>query len=67
MLIDLAVNRDAKVPSDAITLAWEQLRLLKQRIATALPTAPGEYGRAHLTAALDRIQRAMDARPVAQP
>lgn len=66
LLIDAAVNRDARLPADAVTLAWEQLGLLKQRLAAAMPTARGEYGPTHLRVALMRIDRAMEARPVAR-
>ena len=67
LLIDVAMNRDPKLPADAITLAWEELRQLTSRLTSALPAARGEYGPAHLREALLRIQRAMDARPVAKP
>jgi hypothetical protein len=66
LLLDIAVNRDPKLPADAMTLAWEQLRRLQGRLTAALPTARGEYGPAHLREALARIQRAMEARPVAK-
>jgi len=65
-LIDLAMNRDPKLPPDAVTLAWEQLRSLKARLTSALPAARGEYGPAHLREALLRIRRAEEARPVAK-
>ena len=65
-LIDIAMNRDPKLPADAVTLAWEQLRSLKARLASALPTARGEYRPAHLREALLRIRRAEEARPVAK-
>ena len=67
LLIDVAMNRDPKLPADAITLAWEELRQLTSRLTSALPAARGDYGPAHLREALLRIQRAMDARPVAKP
>lgn len=66
-LIDLAVNRDPKLPADAVTLAWEQLRRLDARLTAALPTARGEYAPAHLREAQARIRRAMEAKPVARP
>jgi uncharacterized protein DUF4953/uncharacterized protein DUF5117 len=67
LLIDAAVQRSPELPADAITLSWEQLRLLKSRLTAALPRAHGEYGPTHLREALSRIDRAMQARPVAQP
>ena len=60
------MNRDAKLPADATTLAWAELRSLKTRLTAALPTARGEYGPAHLREALLRIRRAEEARPVAK-
>jgi len=66
-LVDLVMNRDPGVPSDAVTLGWEQLRTLRGRIKTALPKARGEYGPAHLREAMLRIDRVLDARPQAKP
>ena len=61
------MNRDANLPADAVTLAWEQLRGLKAHLPSAMASARGEYGPTHLREALSRIDRAMAARPVAKP
>lgn len=66
-LIDLVMNRDPAVPSDAVTLGWEQLRVLRGQLKSALPKARGEYGPAHLREAMARIDRVLEARTVAKP
>jgi hypothetical protein len=61
LLIATALEKLPGVPRDGVTLAWEQLRTLRAQITTALPKAPGEYGKAHLTDCLQRINRAFNA------
>jgi len=64
LLIGLALRQTPGAPDDARTLAFEQLVSLKSRLAAAAPTAPGEYGKAHLTQCLARIQKALDSQVV---
>ena len=61
ILIDTALGRVPAMPNDGVTLSWDSLRMLKAQITAALPKATGEYGKAHLTEALQRINRAFTA------
>jgi hypothetical protein len=66
MLVNMVLQKSSTTPDDAKTLAYEQLRSLKGRIAAAQPTAKGQYGKAHLNESLLRIQRTLDAPVIAR-
>ncbi len=64
-LIDLVLGptESGSLPSDARTLAWAQLRQLKDRIAKVLENGGGldAYTQAHLAETQVRIEKALDA------
>ncbi len=63
-MIAMVVNPTSNAPEDAKMLAWDQLRQLKARIATAQQARHDEYTRIHLDESLMRISRALEARQV---
>jgi hypothetical protein len=67
LMVEIAGSRDPALPADAVTLANEQLRALRGWITAGQPKAKGAYGAAHLREAGIRVQKALEARPVARP
>ena len=63
MLIGMFVGPTG-VPEDARSLAWDQLRKLKRRIASGRRGSEDAYTRVHLDETLMKITRALDAKVV---
>jgi hypothetical protein len=63
-LIGLFVNPSSGAPEDARSLAWDQLRKLKRRIASGRSGHEDAYTRVHLDESLMKIDRALDAKVV---
>src|SRR5579884_330425 len=63
-LIDMVVNPGSPAPEDARMLAWDQLRQLRTKLASAKQAPHDEYTRVHLEEALMQVNRALEARQV---
>lgn len=62
MLITMFVSPGGGTPDDARTLAWDELRKLKRRIASARSGREDTYTRVHLDESQMKIARALDAK-----
>jgi hypothetical protein len=62
-LVSMVVSPATGLPDDARTLAWDQLRSLKLRLATAQRKPSADtYTRTHVSETLAKVNRALDAR-----
>lgn len=61
LLVEMVVQVPARVPQDAVMLAWNELEVLKKRIERAREKATGTYTPIFLDECLKRIERALDA------
>ena len=61
-MVDMVTKPAGGTPDDAKMLAWNQLRSLKSRLASAKDGTYDEYTRVHLDESLMQINRALDAK-----